>query len=88
MHDGLCFCFFIMADKHRIQSFMKRCLVISEPTYCAAACSEVISGFGLFQINPYEHLSNPHQPSHSAPACLLMHLSLSTGNTTDINDNR
>uniref|UniRef100_A0A3Q3W9Q6 Kinesin-like protein n=1 Tax=Mola mola TaxID=94237 RepID=A0A3Q3W9Q6_MOLML len=52
------------------------------------ACSEVISGFGLFQINPYEHLSNPHQPSHSAPACLLMHLSLSTGNTTDINDNR
>uniref|UniRef100_A0A3Q4B6P8 Kinesin-like protein n=1 Tax=Mola mola TaxID=94237 RepID=A0A3Q4B6P8_MOLML len=59
-----------------------------KPTYCTAACSEVISGFGLFQINPYEHLSNPHQPSHSAPACLLMHLSLSTGNTTDINDNR
>lgn len=67
---------------------MKWCRVISEPTYCAAARSKVIGGFGPFQINPYEHLSNPRQPSHSAPACLLMHLSLSTGNTTDINDNR
>lgn len=54
---------------------------------CARVCDEKASP--QIYTPPPPPLSTLHSPPpHSAPACFLMHLSVSTGNTTDINDNR
>lgn len=58
----------------------------NNPSLCARVCVWP-KGFSP-NLHPATATTLHSPPPHSAPACFLMHLSVSTGNTTDINDNR